>query len=189
MGCRRLAATRGPDCAQRTVALLIRCQLCLRSSPAAANFPGTALELPPAACHAPLAEQWHHYSPQVPLDAPGPGQQQQRLVPIKVWEWAGEGADEGPAAADWLTKYLGVPARLVRFVGGCVGRWCGSGVTLQAPAPPAGRLAGCVVGVTTAAGRALQAGPRQLEERGGGGGRSWEEGRASAEACWPPWWP
>ncbi|GAB4813363.1 hypothetical protein N2152v2_000409 [Parachlorella kessleri] len=42
---------------------------------------------------------------------------QPTLVPVTVWDWSGQGADEGPAAAEWLTKYLGTTARLVRYVG------------------------------------------------------------------------
>lgn len=34
---------------------------------------------------------------------------------ISVWEWNGSAFDEGPAAAQWFSNYLGSPARLVRF--------------------------------------------------------------------------
>jgi uncharacterized protein YcbX len=34
-----------------------------------------------------------------------------------VWAWSGTAADEGDAAAAWLTAFLGRPARLVRYLG------------------------------------------------------------------------
>lgn len=34
---------------------------------------------------------------------------------ISVWEWSGSALDEGDAAANWFTNYLGKPSRLVRF--------------------------------------------------------------------------
>ncbi|XP_042061623.1 mitochondrial amidoxime-reducing component 1-like isoform X1 [Salvia splendens] len=34
---------------------------------------------------------------------------------ISVWEWNGSAFDEGAAAAQWFSNYLGSPARLVRF--------------------------------------------------------------------------
>ncbi|KAH6774887.1 Molybdenum cofactor sulfurase family protein [Perilla frutescens var. hirtella] len=34
---------------------------------------------------------------------------------ISVWEWSGSAIDEGAAAAEWFSTYLGKPSRLVRF--------------------------------------------------------------------------
>ncbi|XP_051135925.1 uncharacterized protein LOC127254716 [Andrographis paniculata] len=34
---------------------------------------------------------------------------------VSVWEWSGSAVDEGAAAAEWFTSYLGKPSRLVRF--------------------------------------------------------------------------
>ncbi len=34
-----------------------------------------------------------------------------------VWHWSGVALDEGPTAAQWLSRYLSKPARLVRHVG------------------------------------------------------------------------
>ncbi|XP_031129529.1 mitochondrial amidoxime reducing component 2-like [Ipomoea triloba] len=34
---------------------------------------------------------------------------------ISVWDWSGSALDEGDEAAEWFTKYLGKPSRLVRF--------------------------------------------------------------------------
>lgn len=34
---------------------------------------------------------------------------------VSVWEWSGSAADEGAAAAQWFSNYLGTPARLVRY--------------------------------------------------------------------------
>lgn len=36
---------------------------------------------------------------------------------VTVWEWTGTATDEGPDAAAWFTTYLGLPCRLVRYVG------------------------------------------------------------------------
>jgi hypothetical protein len=36
---------------------------------------------------------------------------------VTVWEWTGSAADEGDAAAAWLSAFLGRPARLVRYLG------------------------------------------------------------------------
>jgi hypothetical protein len=44
-----------------------------------------------------------------------PGRRRPRRV--TVWEWTGPAADEGDAAAAWLTSFLGRPARLVRYLG------------------------------------------------------------------------
>lgn len=38
-----------------------------------------------------------------------------------MWQWQGAGLDEGPAAAEWLSAYLGLPARLVRHAGAAAG--------------------------------------------------------------------
>ena len=43
--------------------------------------------------------------------------QERKLVPVTVWAWTGLGADEGDAAAEWFSAYLGTPARLVRYAG------------------------------------------------------------------------
>jgi uncharacterized protein YcbX len=51
----------------------------------------------------------------VPL-APPPGGR--ALVLASVWGWKGLAADEGDAAAAWLSAFLGVDVRLVRYVGG-----------------------------------------------------------------------
>lgn len=34
---------------------------------------------------------------------------------VSVWEWSGSAVDEGAAAAQWFSNYLGKPSRLVRF--------------------------------------------------------------------------
>ncbi|KAL0321457.1 UNVERIFIED_CONTAM: Mitochondrial amidoxime reducing component 2 [Sesamum radiatum] len=34
---------------------------------------------------------------------------------LSVWEWSGSAVDEGAAAAQWFSNYLGKPSRLVRF--------------------------------------------------------------------------
>lgn len=34
---------------------------------------------------------------------------------VSVWEWTGSAFDEGDAAAQWFSNYLGKPGRLVRF--------------------------------------------------------------------------
>lgn len=53
---------------------------------------------------------------QVPLRTlPGPGDGGVRRV--VVWEWEGEARDEGEAAAAWLSKFLGKPCRLARYIG------------------------------------------------------------------------
>ncbi|MEW5309202.1 MAG: hypothetical protein WDW38_001107 [Sanguina aurantia] len=36
---------------------------------------------------------------------------------VKVWDWSGEGMDEGDEVAQWFTAYLGTPVRLVRYLG------------------------------------------------------------------------
>ena len=35
----------------------------------------------------------------------------------KVWDWSGTAADEGDAAAAWLSAFLGKRVRLVRYLG------------------------------------------------------------------------
>lgn len=49
----------------------------------------------------------------VPLAIEGSPQ----LRKSNVWEWTGTAADEGEAAAEWLTAFLGRPVRLVRYLG------------------------------------------------------------------------
>lgn len=52
---------------------------------------------------------------QVLLNPPSPREK----VPASVWEWSGVAFDEGSAAADWFSEYLGKPGtRLVRFDAG-----------------------------------------------------------------------
>ncbi|GLI62495.1 hypothetical protein VaNZ11_005127 [Volvox africanus] len=36
---------------------------------------------------------------------------------VTVWEWTGVGMDEGADAASWFSRYLGIPCRLVRYLG------------------------------------------------------------------------
>jgi hypothetical protein len=36
---------------------------------------------------------------------------------VTVWAWSGLAADEGDAAAEYLSAYLGLPVRLVRYIG------------------------------------------------------------------------
>jgi uncharacterized protein YcbX len=63
------------------------------------------------------------------LTAPGAGELRVPLAPAgahamveaSVWGWKGLAADEGDAAAAWLSAFLGVDARLVRYVGGAAG--------------------------------------------------------------------
>lgn len=45
-------------------------------------------------------------------DAPHP-----RRRKSTVWEWTGAGLDQGDDAAQWFSKYLGFPVRLVRYIG------------------------------------------------------------------------
>ena len=52
-----------------------------------------------------------------------------RLVPAEVWDWKGVAQDQGQEAAQWLSGYLGSPARLLRYVG----------------APPAPKMWPCAV--------------------------------------------
>ncbi|EFJ44131.1 hypothetical protein VOLCADRAFT_106511 [Volvox carteri f. nagariensis] len=40
---------------------------------------------------------------------------------VTVWEWTGLGEDEGADAASWFSRYLGVPCRLVRYLGSSTG--------------------------------------------------------------------
>ncbi|KAJ7518050.1 hypothetical protein O6H91_21G052300 [Diphasiastrum complanatum] len=37
------------------------------------------------------------------------------MEPVNIWGWVGPALDEGTVAAEWLTKYLELPSRLVRF--------------------------------------------------------------------------
>ena len=48
---------------------------------------------------------------QIPLGASGPFRE------VSCWEFAGPAYDQGDEAAEWLTKYLEQPARLVRYAG------------------------------------------------------------------------
>lgn len=34
-----------------------------------------------------------------------------------MWEWTGNAADEGEDAASWFSALLGLPCRLVRYIG------------------------------------------------------------------------
>jgi uncharacterized protein YcbX len=63
------------------------------------------------------------------LTAPGAGELRVPLAPAgaralveaSVWGWKGLAADEGDAAAAWLSAFLGVDARLVHYVGVAAG--------------------------------------------------------------------
>ncbi len=39
------------------------------------------------------------------------------LKECTCWDWKGLAQDEGEEAAEWLTDFLGKPARLVRYIG------------------------------------------------------------------------
>ncbi|KAK6118305.1 hypothetical protein DH2020_047978 [Rehmannia glutinosa] len=39
----------------------------------------------------------------------------EKVEGVSVWEWSGSAVDEGAAAAQWFSNYLGKPSRLVRF--------------------------------------------------------------------------
>ncbi|KAH7301033.1 hypothetical protein KP509_23G008900 [Ceratopteris richardii] len=41
--------------------------------------------------------------------------QRSKVPEASVWEWTGSALDEGREASEWLTRYLGKAARLVRF--------------------------------------------------------------------------
>lgn len=49
---------------------------------------------------------------QIPLAAV---MRRSKVKNASVWEWAGAAFDEGPDAAEWFTRYLGKPCRLVCF--------------------------------------------------------------------------
>lgn len=49
---------------------------------------------------------------QVPLTCVTP---ESKVENASVWDWKGSALDEGPDAAEWLTRYLGKACRLVRF--------------------------------------------------------------------------
>ncbi|GIL69846.1 hypothetical protein Vretimale_10110 [Volvox reticuliferus] len=51
---------------------------------------------------------------------------------VTVWEWTGVGMDEGADAASWFSRYLGIPSRLVRYLGS-------TGMGVDAAAMAAGR--------------------------------------------------
>jgi uncharacterized protein YcbX len=38
-------------------------------------------------------------------------------IEVTVWGWSGTALEEGPDAAAWFSKYLGVPAKFVRYAG------------------------------------------------------------------------
>ncbi|KAG0582091.1 hypothetical protein KC19_3G033400 [Ceratodon purpureus] len=70
--------------------------------------------------------RWGSLSPDAALHIKAPGMEPLHipLVPqyplekvenITCWEWSGTALSEGVEAAEWLTKYIGKPASLVRF--------------------------------------------------------------------------
>lgn len=66
-----------------------------------------------------------HRNLTIPLAPPAPLPR----LRVGVWEWTGDGGDEGDDAAAWFTEYLGRPARLAR--------WLGAGGLPPAAADPA----------------------------------------------------
>ncbi|PNW78633.1 hypothetical protein CHLRE_09g389089v5 [Chlamydomonas reinhardtii] len=52
-----------------------------------------------------------------PLKVPLARRPDSEAKKVTVWEWTGTATDEGPDAAAWFTTYLGLPCRLVRYVG------------------------------------------------------------------------
>jgi uncharacterized protein YcbX len=54
----------------------------------------------------------------VPLNDPAAPVAESSIRRVEVWEWTGNAADEGDEAADWFSRYLGKPVRLVRHIGG-----------------------------------------------------------------------
>ncbi|GBF96329.1 hypothetical protein Rsub_09399 [Raphidocelis subcapitata] len=73
----------------------------------------TADGAPPAGAALTLSAPGAPGEVRVPLAIEGRPQ----LRPAKVWEWAGYAADEGDAAADFLSAFLGKSVRLVRYLG------------------------------------------------------------------------
>lgn len=49
---------------------------------------------------------------QVPLE---PRQQREVVEHVSVWKWGGSALDEGPIPAEWFSRYLQKPVRLVKF--------------------------------------------------------------------------
>ncbi|KXZ54122.1 hypothetical protein GPECTOR_5g223 [Gonium pectorale] len=52
-----------------------------------------------------------------PLRVPMAPKPESEIRKVTVWEWTGAGADEGQEVADWFSRYLGQPCRLVRYLG------------------------------------------------------------------------
>ncbi|KAG2484852.1 hypothetical protein HYH03_016339 [Edaphochlamys debaryana] len=52
-----------------------------------------------------------------PLKVPLRRRPDSEIRKVTVWEWTGAGADEGPDAAAWFSALLGLPCRLVRYLG------------------------------------------------------------------------
>ena len=66
-----------------------------------------------------------HRNLTIPLAPPAPLPR----LHVGVWEWTGDGGDEGDDAAAWFTEYLGRPARLARWLGA-------GGLPRPPPTPP-----------------------------------------------------
>lgn len=71
------------------------------------------LQLPPGAALTLSAPGAMATSLEVPLVPFQPLQ----TATVTVWYWTGTAADEGDAAAAWLSEYCGIPVRLFRYIG------------------------------------------------------------------------
>ncbi|KAI8473433.1 MAG: hypothetical protein J3K34DRAFT_518926 [Monoraphidium minutum] len=96
----------------------------------AAPGPGDALTLSAAGVSGEVAV------PLAPSSAP-------KLREAKVWAWSGVAADEGDAAAAWLSSFLGRPVRLVRYLGTLDAAAGDAAAALAAEAVVGGAGAGC----------------------------------------------
>lgn len=74
---------------------------------------GLGLKVPTPKHH--QGPEWEAGRAQVPLEPPAdaPG----KTVSVVCWGWTGNARDEGDAAAAWLSDALGLPVRLVRYIG------------------------------------------------------------------------
>jgi len=50
-----------------------------------------------------------------PLKVPLLQKNREKVENVSMWEWSGSALDEGADAADWFSRYLGKPCRLVQF--------------------------------------------------------------------------
>lgn len=110
------------------------------------------------------------------------------LREAKVWAWSGVAADEGDAAADWLSAYLGKRARLVRYLGSLDPASDDAAAALAAKAVVAGGgAAGADAGARAALTRAVDGdfAPWEPEVAFAGGRRRAGAGAGQGPAPWP----